>query len=236
MESFRFKRFEVSNEASALKVGTDAVLLGCAATIPDAAEDILDIGTGTGVIALILAQRLSGKREDAFRITGIDIDGPSAVEAGMNFSRSPWSDNLRSIHTPLSEFHPDRGFDLIVSNPPYFESSLENPDRREAAARHTSSLSTSDIFAFSAEKLNPGGILSIILPSDLEGRILRSAASFGLFPKRILRIKTTERKTEKRLIIDFSFSKGPLSTEYLTLMSGNEKSREYSRLTEDFYL
>lgn len=236
MAAFRFKRFEVSNEASVLKVGTDAVLLGCAATIPDAAETILDIGTGTGVIALILAQRISGKYGDAFRITGIDIDGPSAIEAGMNFSRSPWSANLQSIHTPLSEFHPDSGFDLIISNPPYFESSLENPDRREAAARHTSSLSTSDIFAFSAEKLNPGGMLSIIVPADLEVRVLRSAASFGLFPKRILRIKTTERKAEKRLIIDFSFTKGTYSTEWLTLMDGDKKSREYSRLTEDFYL
>lgn len=230
MGEFRFKRFSVRQDQSALKVGTDAVLLGAAMTILPTDRRMLDIGTGTGVIALMAAQRSS-----AF-IDAIDIDGPSAEEAALNFAASPWPERLRSAQKDLNSFDPDAQYDLIFSNPPYFENSLKNPDSRESDARHTDQLSYRDICAFASGHLSAGGRLSLILPSETERTLLRTAASFGLYPFKILRIKTTAAKPPKRIIAEFSRSRATLSEEELTLQDGQPRSRGYSELTEDFYL
>ena len=140
MSVFHFKKFDVRNDKSAMKVNTDGVLLGAVAPLKPTDRQILDIGTGTGTIALMLAQRLSqdaGEIPSGAMITGIDIDNDAAAEAGENFRESPWDGILAALHTPLSEYNPDRKFDLIVSNPPYYDASLTNPDARKAAARHT---------------------------------------------------------------------------------------------------
>lgn len=229
---FRFKRFQVSNERSALKVGTDAVLLGAAMTLSPNDRNLLDIGTGTGVIALMASQRLEGA---ACRITAIDIDGPSADEAGFNFRQSPWPEVLSSRHLPLSEYKPEEALDCIFSNPPFYDDSLKNPDRRESAARHTESLSYREICAFSADNLTPDGRLSLILPAEEEKALLRTAASFGLFPFRILRIRTTPSKPFRRIVAEFSRKKGEASEEELTL-GGSARTDEYAALTADFYL
>lgn len=118
--SFRFKQFSVSNVRSALKVGTDAVLLGAAVTLLPEDQYALDLGTGTGVIALMVAQR-----SPQLQITGIDIDEDSALEAAENFANSPWAERLTALHQDALNFRPEHSFDLIVSNPPYFESSLK---------------------------------------------------------------------------------------------------------------
>ncbi len=228
---FRFRRFEVRNRDSALKVGTDAVLLGAAMTIRPSDQAALDIGTGTGVIALMAAQR-SGD----CKITGIDIDLASAEEAACNFSTSPWASRLRALHTPLSEFKPDSKFDLIFSNPPYYDSSLENPDCREAAARHTGSLSHRDILAFATDNLTTGGRLSLILPSESLHSLRRCAASFGLHPFRMLHISTAPNKPPRRVITEFSLTKNTVKEEFLTLSTAGEKTEEYRLLTQDFYL
>ena len=128
MSVFRFKKFEVRNEKSAMKVNTDGVLLGIAAPVNSSDSDILDIGTGTGTIALILAQRLHDTCgiTDNVSIAGIDIDAPAAEEAGINFSNSPWADSLTAKNISLEDFSAetgDRKFDLIVSNPPYYDAS-----------------------------------------------------------------------------------------------------------------
>lgn len=231
--SFRFKRFEVKNENSALKVGTDAVLLGAAMTLLPSDRHLLDIGTGTGVIALMAAQRLEGA--DA-RIEAIDIDGPSAEEAGFNFRNSPWSGMLESHHTALSLFEPESPFDCIFSNPPFYDNSLRNPDSRESAARHTESLSYRDICAFSAKHLAPGGHLSLILPAECGKMLFRTAASFGLFPFRTIRIKTTAAKPFRRIIAEFSLSRSGTEEITMVLDDGGKRSPEYSALTEAFYL
>ena len=142
MSVFRFKKFEVRNEKSAMKVNTDGVLLGIAAPVNSSDSNILDIGTGTGTIALILAQRLHDTCgiTDNVSIAGIDIDAPAAEEAGINFSNSPWADSLTAKNISLEDFSAetgDRKFDLIVSNPPYYDASLTNPDARKTTARHT---------------------------------------------------------------------------------------------------
>lgn len=231
MPEFRFKQFSVRQDNSALKVGTDAVLLGAAMTVSPADRNLLDVGTGTGVIALMAAQRCPEAE-----IIALEIDGPSAGEAAFNFAASPWSSRLQAICTPLQAYAPPGKFDLIFSNPPYFDSSLKNPDERETAARHTVSLSYGDIFAFASEWLTPEGRLSLILPSDCERQLLRTAASFGLFPFHILRIRTTAAKAPKRLMIEFSRSRTETTENELTLQDGPERSADYAALTREFYL
>lgn len=242
--SFRFKQFSVRNDMAALKVGTDAVLLGASMTLRPEDRTLLDIGTGTGVIALMVAQRVCAappgdlwpQASDGRRIVGIDIDGPSVEEAALNFADSPWAGMLTSIHASLSDFRPGQKFDCIFSNPPFYDNSLRNPDAREAAARHTESLSYREIFAFSAEWLQPDGHLSLILPADQEVAIIRTAASFGLFPFRIIRVSTTVRKPVKRVILEFGRTKQKASEESLTLQDGSARSAQYAELTREFYL
>ena len=243
--SFSFKRFTIRNDKAALKVGTDAVLLGAAMTLRPEDKTLLDIGTGTGVIALMVAQRLLGgtlwgetphQKEAKTHVFAIDIDGPSAEEAAENFADSPWASALTAIHTSLADFRPDRKFDCIFSNPPFYDNSLTNSDAREATARHTESLSYREIFAFSAEWLQPDGHLSLILPADQEVAIIRTAASFGLYPFRIIRVRTTIRKPVRRIILEFSRTREKASDESLTLQDGSARSAQYAELTREFYL
>lgn len=231
--SFKFKQFSIRNDMAALKVGTDAVLLGASMTLAPEDKFLLDIGTGTGVIALMAAQRSCAAKTTVF---AIDIDGPSAEEATLNFSDSPWAESLTAIHSSLADYKPEQKFDCIFSNPPFYDNSLTNPDAREATARHTESLSYREIFAFSSEWLQPQGRLSLILPADQETAILRTAASFGLYPFRIIRVSTTVKKPVKRLIMEFCRTRQKASEESLTLQDGNNRSAQYSSLTKEFYL
>ena len=255
MGEFRFKQFTVRQDASALKVGTDAVLLGAAMTLLPSDRTLLDVGTGTGVIALMAAQRLAVPAFDGgsppitsprglfnatplrpVSIIAIDIDGPSAAEAAANFAASPWPGMLSARHCSLQDFAPDAPLDVIFSNPPFYDESLRNPDAREAAARHTCSLSYRDLCAFAARHLAPDGRLSLILPVECEAALLRTAASFGLHPFRILRILTTAGKAPRRIVAGFSRGRAAFREESLTLMSGASRTPEYSLLTAPFYL
>ena len=136
MSEFRFKKFSVRNDLSAMKVNTDGVLLGAAVPLGALPGRILDVGTGTGCIALIVAQRLADTGAEGFEIVGIDIDEPSAREAAANFAASPWAANLSAVHCPLRDFGGRGCWDLIVSNPPYYASDLQAPEFRRNAARH----------------------------------------------------------------------------------------------------
>lgn len=235
---FRFKRFSVSNHASALKVGTDAVLLGAAMTLRPEDSRLLDIGTGTGVIALMAAQRLSDMHQDSRHmcIDAIDIDTPSAEEAAHNFAASPWAPSLETRCIALADFSPAGKYDLIFSNPPYYDNSLVNPDARETNARHTESLSYREICAFAAQWLTPGGRLSLILPHDAATALRRTAASFGLYPFRTISVRTTAKKAPRRIIAEFSRMRTETIEETLTLQDGPARTAEYTELTGDFYL
>lgn len=230
---FRFKQFDVRNEASALKVGTDAVVLGASMTLSPEDGRLLDIGTGTGVIALMAAQRLSEAGAD-FIIDAIDIDGPSAEEAALNFAASPWRTRLKSTHVALKDF--DGSYDVIFSNPPFYDNSLTNPDARESTARHTESLSYREICAFAAKALSQQGRLSMILPYEARTALVRTAAGFGLYPFRIISVRTTPNKAPRRLVAEFSRTKGDCNEESLTLQEGSSRSAEYASLTSGFYL
>lgn len=240
---FRFKQFSVHNELSGLKVGTDGVLLGAAATIPQVCHNILDIGTGTGLIALMLAQRTQGAAASKSEmdsslphITGIDIDPEAFRESALNFSESPWASRLAPICCSLQDFEL-RSWDMIVSNPPFFENSLKAPDAQRSNARHTDTLSYRDIVSFASRALSSDGILSMILPSDLEMPLVRYAASFGLHPVRILSVRTTAAKAPKRMIIELTRREqcSPLR-ENLVMLSDGEYTDQFRELTSAFYL
>lgn len=229
--SFKFKQFTVINGKSGLKVGTDGVLLGAATTVKGDEKRILDIGTGTGVIALMLAQRTADTR-----ITGIDIE--EEVTAGENFASSPWADRLEYVNISLG-YYADSGpglFDLIVSNPPYYDDSLLCPDHARSEARHTESLSYREVITFANDFLSEDGSVAVITPKSEEARLNRFAASFGFFPIRAISIRTTAAKAPLRLISEFSRHRSKTSTEVLTISDGDGYTSEYKELTKDFYL
>ena len=254
MPVFRFKHFSVSNERSAMKVNTDGVLLGALMTVAPSDRYLLDIGTGTGSVALMVAQRLApvvGSAAQDVRIFAVDIDGPSADEAAENFSGSPWAGMLEAKNMSLAEYDsslPDGTvFDAVFSNPPYFESSLKAPDARRRAARHADTLSYRDIISFAAQRLTERGILSMILPSDAETSARRYAASWSLPLFRIVRVRTTPRHPVSRTVMEFSrpgtnaISGYPSSSvpaqpvvEMLTIRNEGGYSEEYRSLTSEF--
>lgn len=255
MGVFRFKRFEVVNERSAMKVNTDGVLLGAAMTINSSDRVLLDIGTGTGTIALMAAQRFlefarndnadaRNDNEDARKLTvhAIDIDAISAEEAAMNFSNSPWSEYLQAHTASLDEYAAslEEGdtFDLIFSNPPYFDDSLGAPEQRRNTARHTSTgLSYREILDFAAVRLSDHGRVAMVLPSDVEPALLRHARMNGLHLFRILRVRTVERKQPSRIIAEFSRTRCDApEDEILTIQKEGRYSHEYLALTHGFYL
>ena len=250
MSVFHFKKFDVINEKSALKVNTDAVLLGAIAPLRGDEHSILDIGTGTGVIALMIAQRLSAiwsgqvfADAETPSITGIDIDMDAAEEAKANFANSPWRDMLTAENCSLDDWqnsHSDSRYDIIVSNPPYFDSSLTNPEARKSVARHTgedeSGLSYREIMEYSRTALTETGRLSIILPADQEAALLRYGRMCGLFPVLTVRIKTVERKKPSRIIVSFSKKATTPEEVTLTMMNQGKYTDQYISLVKDFYL
>ena len=243
MGVFRFKKFEVVNERSAMKVNTDGVLLGASMTILPSDRTMLDVGTGTGTIALMAAQRLSSVILNEVknpRIDAIDIDEASASEASANFINSPWNSILKAHHLPLEEFaaSTETVYDLIFSNPPYFEDSLTAPDERKSTARHTSDgLSYRDIFEFAKDRLSENGRVSLVLPADQEAALTRYARMCRLYLFRILRVRTVPRKAPSRIIAEFSRTRcAELSEELLTIQDEGKYTQEYLSLTGDFYL
>ena len=247
MSVFRFKKFDVVNERSAMKVNTDGVILGAAMTILPSDKSMLDVGTGTGTIALMAAQRFFDFAQDVprtvkadFRIDAVDIDEPSATEAAINFEVSIWSEYLNIHNSSLQDFARDTSgiYDLIFSNPPYFEDSLTAPDERKSAARHTSDgLSYRDIFEFAKDRLSESGRVSLVLPADQENSLTRYARMCGLHLFRILRIRTVPRKTPARIVAEFAKTRcaEPVE-ELLTIQDEGKYTQEYLSLIKDFYL
>ena len=254
MSVFRFKRFNVVNERSAMKVNTDGVLLGALMTImPDDCR-LLDIGTGTGTIALMAAQRMADisggtlccvdGRNECLQpyIDAIDVDEPSASEASANFKNSPWRDSLHAHNMSLDQFaqslSEDKSYDIIFSNPPYFEDSLTAPDQRKSTARHTSEgLSYRDIFEFAKVRLAELGRVCLVLPAEQEAALCRYARMCGLHLHRIVRVRTVPRKSPRRIIAEFSRNR-PQELEDITLTIQNEGqyTQEYLSLMKEFYL
>jgi tRNA1Val (adenine37-N6)-methyltransferase len=229
MSVFKFKKFSIIQEKSAMKVGTDGVLLG-SWIYCNTAGTILDIGCGTGLITLMLAQR---NKES--NVTGIEIDKIASQEAQLNISNSDWKERIEIKHTSLQEFTSQLKFDLIVSNPPFFPQNKSQQSRD--IARHTNTLSFEELINNTANLLAEKGIFSVIIPKDFEEYFCKIAATHKLYCNRVCHIKGNEASEVKRVMMEFTFLKTIILTEHLTI----EKSRhnytsKYIQLCKDFYL
>ena len=224
-----------------MKVNTDGVLLGAVMTINPSDSRLLDIGTGTGTIALMAAQRSAGcAHGTAAHIDAIDLDAPSIEEAAANFANSPWARMITPHHASLDDFaqYSDSQYDLIFSNPPYFEDSLQAPEERRNAARHTATgLSYREIIDFAVQRLTPEGRLALVLPSDTELDLTRYARMSGLHLYKMTRVRTVPRKEPKRIIAEFSRKKTDIPVDkILTIQDAGHYTKEYLTLMKDFYL
>ena len=235
---FKFKQFTVWHDRCAMKVGTDGVLLGAWCPLPKASAKVLDVGTGSGLIALMVAQRLQGAQ-----ITAIDIDAGAVEQAQYNFSVSPWSDRLDCQQISLQEVEGEGIYDLIVSNPPYFQDSLKNPDSQRAIARHTDTLSYNELLANGARLLTNDGIFALVLPIEAKSQIIAQSQVYGLFPTHITYVYPKPGKAAKRLLIALSPNSPPIVSvtdrvpDSLTLEAEDApRSEAYKELTKEFYL
>lgn len=233
-DGFRFRQFSVRHDRCAMKVGTDGVLLGAWAP---GGRSILDIGTGTGLIALMMAQRFPEAH-----VTGIDIDGDAALQARENAADSPFGPRIEVAHSSLAGFvaaaSPPLSFDSIVCNPPFFLHSLKNPDARRSVARHADSLPFADLFRGVAALLAPSGVFSAIVPAEVFEAFTAEASIAGLFVSRLTRVRTTPRKPPKRSLVAFSRLRPDTLAEEECVMSRADGSRSewYRGLTTEFYL
>jgi len=231
-DCFQFKQFTVRHDKASFKVGTDGVLLGAWADVAGK-ERILDIGTGTGLIALMLSQRCDAD------ITAIEPDHDSFEQAAENVKQSKWIDRIKVENCRLQDFVPDDiRFDLIVSNPPYFIDSLKNPDPSKSAARHNDGLDHVDLLKGASRLLVEDGLLQVIMPWE-EGYIfIAEAPEYGFYCSSILKIKPTITSQVRRLILGFTRKKSKPAERFLTIEKGkrHDYTEEYIKLTRDFYL
>jgi len=226
---FKFKEFSIIQEKSAMKVGTDAVLLGCWVNC-EKANNILDIGCGTALITLMLAQRNLNSH-----VIGIEIDERASNEAQLNVSNSDWDERIEIKHTSLQKFNPQMKFDLIVCNPPFFPQNKSQQSRD--IARHANRLSFEQLLDNAADLLEDKGIFSVIIPKNSEEYFCKIASFHKLYRNRVCYIKGNEKSDVKRIMIEFSFIKSVVLSEYLTIeISRHNYTDKYIQLCKDFYL
>lgn len=230
--SFRFRQFTVHQDKCAMKVGTDSVLFGSWVQ-PNYAKRILDIGTGTGILALMMAQKSEAD------IDAVDIDENAYLQSVENFKLSPWFQRLHSYHSSFQEFADrtdSQQYDLIIANPPYFHHASKPFGESRINARHNDALSFDELVAGVKKMLHPRGRLCVILPCKEGMEFMDKAQREGLFCHELVRIKTKADKVEKRLIIKFGFALGITSeSEIIIQEEDGSFTNEYIELTRDFY-
>ncbi len=230
---FQFKQFTIHQEHAAMKVGTDGVLLGAWAPNEDA-HSVLDIGSGTGLITLMMAQRTQS------HIVGLEIDELAYKDSIFNVKQSHWEEQITIIHDSLQNYasNSNEHYDCIVSNPPFFQDSLKSENTSRNFARHTDSLSFQDLFESVSKLLSDTGTFSLIIPSSDAGSCLNIAKNLKLFPQRILQVKPTPRHEPKRTLICFGREIIALLEEEIVIedKGRHQYSGAYKELTKDFYL
>ncbi len=246
-DSFDFKQFSIHQDRCAMKVGTDGVLLGSWAALNNLPQNcrILDIGTGTGLIALMIAQRIANQGSLDFFIDAIDIDANAAAQASENIQRSPWSDKIRVIHSSLHDYAkhilaPETKYDCIVSNPPFYNATLKPEDEARAIARHKDSLPLDEITDFACKYLNNTGTLNLIYPTDYDEEVMTAAILSKLHPINLCDVITKKNKPCKRRMATWCLSSHPqkeISRETLYIRNEEgEYTEQYLNLVENFYL
>lgn len=229
---FRFQQFEVQQQKSAMKVGTDGVLLG-AWCLPPENGNVLDIGSGTGLISLMLAQRFP-----SLQITGIDIDPGAIEESEINFKNSPWNERLQVIGCSLQDF-PSQKFDFIVSNPPFFpkEKNFSATGASRQSARMDGDLNFEELFFHCDRLLTPNGKVALIIPYSEWEECRKIGEKNLLFPEMLTWVKGNKEAPIKRVLAQFSREKKEVkSSELIIENARHQYSEAYSKLTEGFYL
>lgn len=232
---FQFKQFTIQQDKCAMKVGTDGVLLGAWTPLENNPYNILDIGAGTGVIALMLSQRSHAEQIDA-----IEIDDEAYEQCVENFENSKWGDRLFCYHAGLDEFAEemdDEEYDLIVSNPPFYTENYSTGNEQRDKARFTESLPFEELIEATAILLSEIGVFSVIIPFKEEEHFKAIAVQFNLYPFKTTRVKGTPDTEVKRSLIAFSRTEQDENIDELIIETARHQyTPEYTELTKDFYL
>ncbi len=231
---FQFKQFIIQQNKTAMKVGTDGVLLGSWAKISAKAERILDIGTGTGLVSLMMAQRSSAKVVDA-----VELNKSAYQQASENFKESDWSVRLSCHHSSFQEFSNEMegNYDLIVSNPPFYISTQKTVLEDRDMARHSDNLPFIELLQGVAKLLNNKGSCAFVIPFSEQDNFILLAEKQGLFPSRIMHVKGNNESPIKRSLLQFSFVKSEILKKELVIENSRHiYTKDYIELVKDFYL
>ncbi|WP_299521026.1 methyltransferase [Winogradskyella sp.] len=231
---FHFKQFTVNQDRCAMKIGTDGVLLGAWTSIENNPFSILDIGAGTGILSLMLAQR-----SNAQQIEAIEIDEEAYEQCIDNFENSPWNDRLFCYHASLLEFveEVDDTFNLIICNPPFYSENYKTDNSSRDLARFNDAMPFEHLIYAATHLLSENGLFSVVIPKKEEKKFIDLALKTGLFPNRILHVKGQPHSKIKRSLIEFSFRKTEITTNELIIETKRHHyTTDYINLTKDFYL
>lgn len=231
---FQFKEFTVQQDQCAMKIGTDSVLLGAWTPLDTNPFSVLDIGAGTGVLSLMLAQRSHAQLIDA-----LEIDEQAYEQCVDNFETSPWADRLFCYHADLAEFTEEieDKYDLIISNPPFYSENYKTDNTQRDLARFTDALPFDHLVASVSQLLSEDGVFTVIIPFKEEANFITLASNVNLFPNNILRVKGSDTSEIKRSLLAFSFRESDIKTETLVIETARHQyTQDYINLTQAFYL
>ncbi|REH54488.1 tRNA1Val (adenine37-N6)-methyltransferase [Tenacibaculum gallaicum] len=237
MKPFQFKEFTVHQDKTAMKIGTDSVLLGAWCDLGGYPDTILDVGSGTGVISLMLAQR-----SDAMTIDAVEVDESAYEQTVENFEQSAWGDRLFCYNASFVEFveemaEEEEEYDIIISNPPFYTDDYETEDVARNKARFTSSLSFEELVQGVSEILSENGRFSSIIPFKEERNFIKLAEKHNLYVNRTCRVKGNPTSEIKRSLLEFSFTEATVQEEELIIETKRHQYTDaYINLTKDFYL